>query len=363
MDKKEYMKAWREANKDKTAAHIAKFQAKSKEVKCACGGKYRENYSEIKHNQTKKHLLYINGNTKVEVPEEKSINSADVAVWLKDRHQEIVSKRNPDNKTVAVDKNSSLWKKIAASIGENKITEKYLAEHSEKIVEENYKTPSSQQTALATIRLIMKHYFQPTDAVIEKIGDEIKAKEAQHIEANTGEEALPGNIMSFKDARKEAKAHEDKDRELSTYFHVHAAHMPVLRMGDWINASTVDTGKNNHIDLEKGTFTRRISKVKKAEPFTFKLPTTVLKHLKDNNVEGDIFTTSANKLHKKLVKLYPDHDVSNRGFRALYSSTEITALKNPKRILHHLEVANHDIKTWVKFYYKGEDPMLNAFKA
>jgi hypothetical protein len=362
MDKKEYMKQWRAANKDKTDAHIAKFQAKSKEVKCACGGKYRENYSEIKHNQTKKHLLYTNANIKVEVPEEKSINSSDVVSWLKERHQEIVSKRNPDNKTPAVDKNSSLWKKISAHIGENKITQKYLSDNAEKIVEENYKTPSSQQTALATIRLIMKHYFEPTDADVEKIGTEIKEKEKEHVEANTGEDALPENMMSFKDARKEAKAHEGKDRELATYFHIHSAHMPVLRSGDWINASTVDTGKNNHIDLEKGTFTRRISKVKNEEPFTFKLPTTVLKHLKDNKVEGDIFTTSANKLHKKLVKLYPDHDISNRGFRALYSSTEITALKNPKRVLLHLKIANHNPQTWLRFYYKGEDPILNALK-
>jgi hypothetical protein len=361
MEKKVYMKEWREANKDKVAAHITKFQEKSKEVKCPCGGKYRENYSEKKHNATKKHLLYEGG--KVEVPTEKSITAAEVALWFKDRHQEIISKRNPDNKTAAVDKNSSLWKKISAHIGEEKITEKYLSDNAEKIVETNYSTPSSQQTALATIRLIMKHYFQPTDEVVEKLGTEIKAKEAEHIESNTGEEALPENMMTFKQARKEAKAHEGKDRELATYFHIHSAHMPVLRSGDWINASTVDTGKNNYIDMEKGTFTRRISKVKKAAPFTFKLPTTVLNHLKDSKVEGDIFTTSANKLHKKLVKMYPDHDVSNRGFRALYSSTEITALKNPKRILHHLEIANHTPSTWLNHYYKGNDPVLNALKS
>lgn len=360
MDKKVYMKEWRAKNKDKTDAHIEKFMEKSKEVKCECGGKYRENYSDKKHFQTKKHLLYENG--KVEVPAEKVITAAEVALWLKDRHQDIVSKRNPDNKTAAVDKNTSLWKKIAAHIGEEKITEKYLADNAEKIVEANYKTASSQQTALATIRLIMKHYFEPTDAVVEKLGAEIKEKEKEHIEANTGEEALPENMMSFKQARKEAKAHEGKDRELATYFHIHSGWMPVLRSGDWINASTVDTGKNNYINLEKGTFTRRISKVKKAEPFTFKLPTTVLNHLRAE-VEGDIFSTSANKLHKKLIKLYPDVDVSNRGFRALYSSTEITSLKNPKRVLHHLEIANHNPQTWLTHYYKGSDPILNALKS
>jgi len=360
MEKKEYMRQWRANNKEKTAAHIAKFQEKSLEVKCPCGGRYRQNYSESKHNLTKKHKAYEDG--KVVIPEEKSITAADVSIWLKDRHQEIVAKRNPDNKTAAVDKNSSLWKKIAAHIGEEKITEKYLADNAEKIVEANYSTPSSQQTALATIRLVMKHYFQPSEEVVEKLGDEIKAKEAKHIEDNTGEEALPENMMSFKQARKEAKAHEGKDRELATYFHIHSAYMPVLRSGDWINASTVDTGKNNYIDLEKGTFTRRISKVKKAQPFTFKIPTTVLNHLRAE-VEGDVFTTSANKLHKKLVKLYPDVDVSNRGFRALYSSTEITALKNPKRVLHHLEIANHNPQTWLSHYYKGSDPILNALKS
>jgi hypothetical protein len=364
--KKEYMKKWRAENKDKTTAHVQKFMEKSKDVTCECGGKYRENYSEKKHNDTKKHQRFL-GNDVLKpeaVKETPSINPHEVSEWLKDRHQEIVSKRDENNKTPAVDKNSSIWKKVAKYVGLEKITQEYLYNNIEKISEALYNTASSQQTAMSTLRLIMKHYFEITPEENIKMNKEIKAKEAEHIDASLGEDALPENMMTFKEARKEAKKHdaEGGDRELATYFHIHSAFMPVLRMGDWVNASTVDSGKNNFIDLEKGTFTRRISKVKKAEPFTFKLPNTVLQHLKDKKIEGNIFESGANKIHKRLVKAYPDKDVSNRGFRTLYSSTEVTQLKNPKRILHHLEIANHNISTWATYYYKGNDPMINAFK-
>ena len=160
----------------------------------------------------------------------------------------------------------------------------------------------------------------------------------------------------------EAKAIKNDNPHIELYFKLMAGDMPVLRIGDWIQTTTVDDGKHNYLDLKKREMTRRISKNNKGE-LTFKVPISIIKEVKKQKIKGFLFPDMNEHQLTELVKhAYKDKVVNPHHFRVLYATEKVLKMKSAEKIVDSLDVSDHSLKTFLTIYERSGKPAIKALK-
>lgn len=305
-------------------------------TKCeTCGGNYTK-YSKEKHLKTKKHIK----NIKKEEP--TLIDEKEVLDWLDSRFDDTAkSNRSTSNKVARVNKNKYIFKKLYDKATE-KTWEWFVKNHLE-LVKSVYDTPSSQSTALSTLKLILDH-VKPLGDLKKVFYDEGKALLNDYID-DKAKVIKDDKQMSYEDLE---KYQTDKDPIIALFAHLYNKNNNALRLGDWVN-SVVGTSKTmNVINLKKGTLTRRISKVMpdKDKPDVIKLPKSLIDYIKEKNIKGALFgKATLQEIVKKISTTFGEGNGS-RYWRTKYVTEIISKLpktekiKTAKNMNHSYETAN-----------------------
>lgn len=281
-------------------------------------------------------------------------NVDEIKTWLEKRYK-TKNVVNPENKTKQTDKHSSTFNALMKKIKYRTFGE--ILTNVDDILSTHYKTPSTIQSVLSMIRILAVEYAGMTDSYWkEHYGAKNASLKAEYLAttcANT--KCLTG--MTFQ----EAKTLVSDNPTISLYFKIYSGAMESLRFGDWLNSSTVDTGKNNYINLKEKTMTRRITKNAKGE-MKIKIPMVIIKEIKKQNIQGDLFGALTEPQVSLLIKkTYPDKIANSRHFRTLYSTTKLIKLKSVEKLQHALLVMDHDLKTWLTTYQKMSSPLMKLF--
>lgn len=279
-----------------------------------------------------------------------------IKTFLADRFEK-TDTRDPNNMTKRVDKYSSMFNALAkkgAFQGITTFTE--LNEKLDDILEKNYNTASSRQSALSMIRIIFVGVGGMSEGdAIERFRQKNNNLTTEYIKA-TSEKKPVG--MSFT----EAKAIQNENPHIELYFKLMSGNMPVLRIGDWVNTTTEDDGKHNFLDLKKKEMTRRISKNNKGE-LTFKVPMSIIKEVKKQNIKGFLFgDMNEHQLVELVKKAYKDKIVNPHHFRVLYATEKVLKMRSADKIIDSLDVSDHSLKTFLTIYERSGKPGIKALK-
>jgi hypothetical protein len=317
-----YMKQYRDSNK----------------VKCeSCGGSYNK-HTEEKHKQSKKH------SNKKAPKIEITLELDPILDWLEKRFQE-TSESNPNSKTKRVNKNIGLWKKLYATA--EKKTYQYFVENHMKIVKKAYNTPSSQQSALSTLKIILD-YVSPFTAEQKKAWyDEGMALSKEYKEAAP---VVKENAMSYEDLK---NFQSNSNITIALFAHLYAPDVPALRLGDYINAVIGPSKTMNSIILSSGKMTRRISKNNDGTT-VIQLPKSLMKFIKTTLMlkKGDTLfgDMSAEQVSQKVARdLGPSNGA--RYFRKKYVSEIVSKMSGAERVKVAKEMG-HSLETQVSVYQK-----------
>ena len=332
-DVKSYMKTYRD----------------SKKTKCdICGGSYNKN-TEAKHLLSKKHL------NKKAPKKEITLELEPILAWLEKRFEE-TNESNPDSKTKRVNKNIGLWKKLYATARgsapstptSSGIAYDYFVEHHMEIVKKAYNTPSSQQSALSTLKIILDYISPFTGEQKKAWFDEGKALSKEYQEAPA---VAKENSMSYDDLKK----YEDNSNiTVALFAHLYAPDVPALRLGDYINAVIGPSKTMNSIILSSGKMTRRISKNNDGTTI-IQLPKSLIKFMKislqlkkGDTLFGDM---TAEQVSQRVAK---DLGASNgsRFWRQKYV-TEIMSKMSGKERLEVSKMMGHSLETNIVVYDKS----------
>ena len=271
----------------------------------------------------------------------------EIKTFLADRF-ETTDTRDPNNMTKRVDKYSSMFNALSKKGALDNIkTFSELNEKLDDILEKSYNTASSRQSALSMFRIIFVGVagMSEEDAV-KRFRQKNNDLTTEYIKA-TSEKKPEG--MSFA----EAKAIKNDNPHIELYFKLMAGDMPVLRIGDWIQTTTVDDGKHNYLDLKKREMTRRISKNNKGE-LTFKVPISIIKEVKKQKIKGFLFPDMNEHQLTELVKhAYKDKVVNPHHFRVLYATEKVLKMKSAEKIVDSLDVSDHSLKTFLTIYERS----------
>ena len=276
-DTKEYMKAYRDG---------------LKKVCELCGGKYNQ-YTEAAHLLTNKHRGQAPATPVAAIPEPvtpppPTIKVADVAAFLLKRFESSAKpSTSENNKIKRVDKHKSIWKNLLAEatklVGAEPTAE-WLTDHRLELVKAAYKTPSSQESALACLRIVLNHLTPLSEELNLKIGNECRALTAEYIASAV----LKPDGMSYA----KLKVFENSDNPILAIFaRLFNGDMPALRLGDWLNSTVGKDKQMNEIIMGKGIMRRRISKNMSAE-LEINLSPSLKTYIKKNNIKGALFGTA-----------------------------------------------------------------------
>lgn len=282
-------------------------------------------------------------------------------VWLADRFA-TTDTRAAGNTTKRVDKYSSCFNALMKKITYRKWSE--VLTNLDDILATHYKTDSTRQSILSMLRVLCVDYAgMPSDAWTMKYAKKNADLKQSYKEAAT-EKELVG--MSFKDA----KAFVTDKPIISLYLKLMCGDMPVCRLGDFVNASTIDDGKNNYIDVKKKTMLRRITKNTKPvgdegyrPPMTLKLPKVIIDEIKKQAITGKLFgDLDEHKISYMVKKGIPDVNANSRHFRNLYSTQKIIKMRSATKMEEALKVMDHNLQTWLQIYQKLDTPILKLMK-
>ena len=138
--------------------------------------------------------------------------------------------------------------------------------------------------------------------------------------------------------------------------------MPVLRIGDWFNATYKDDGIHNWLNLKDGYLLRRISKNKSPE---IKIPMSprIIKILKKNQLGNRVFgEMTAEELAKKVKDTYPNLDATPRHFRRLYATDIVPEINSTEGIIEMLKYLDQSLETFLRNYCRLDDPIYRVLK-
>lgn len=328
-DLKSYMKQYRDSNK----------------VKCeSCGGSYNK-HTEEKHKQSKKH-----SNKKVKI--DITLELDPILVWLEKRFQE-TSESNPNSKTKRVNKNIGLWKKLYSTA--EKKTYDYFIENHMEIVKKAYNTPSSQQSALSTLKIILDYVSPFTGEQKKAWFDEGIALSKEYKEAAP---VVKENAMSYDDLK---KYEDNSNTTVALFAHLYASDVPALRLGDYINAVIGPSKTMNSITLSSGKMMRRVSKnndgttVIQLPKSLMKFIKTTLRLKKGDTLFGDM---SAEQVSQKVAGQLGASNGS-RYWRVKYV-TDIMSKMSGKERLEVSKQMGHSLETNITVYDKSEPVVKTA---
>tara|TARA_R110000868_G_scaffold130812_5_gene340665 strand:+ start:544 stop:1557 length:1014 start_codon:yes stop_codon:yes gene_type:complete len=319
-DLKKYMQEYRQKNK----------------VKCPCGGSFNQHTAE-KHGNSVKHQKYL-----AKEKAKLNINEEEIIAWLKTRFEE-TSTANENSKTKRTDKNTPIFKMLFKAADEK--TYDWMLEHRLELVKKVYATPSSQQTALSTLKIVLDHVKPLTDELKQTIYKEGVALSKQYKETTT----LKEDGMSYEELK---KYESSEDPILAMFAHLYAADVPALRLSEWVNTSIGKNSKYNQLILSTGKYTARITKTNAPE-YTFKLPDRLIKWLRKIKANGPLFgAMSSEQVSQHVVKVL-GKDNGSRYWRKKYVSDVVSKMSGAERT----EVAKqmgHSVQTQVEVYQKDK---------
>jgi len=323
-DLKDYMKTYRESLK--TECKI-------------CGGKYNQ-YTQEKHEMSAKHLkkAVASGAGKAAVFDEE-LNKEDISKWLAERFKTTVKEGSSEyNKTPRVDKTSTIWRKLAEAASSLKYQS--LLNNRLDLVKKVYKTPSSQQSALSALKIVLDH-VHPLGDLKQKFFEEGKALSEKYV----AETELKEDGMSYDELK---KLETVPNKTIALFAHLYAPDMPALRLSDWVNA-TVGKNKNmNEIILSKGLMRRRISK-NMGEPEDIHLSKGLIKFIKKEKIKGALFGDMALQEIVNLIGKTLGAGNGSRYWRQKYV-TEIVSKMSGKEKVKVASEMNHSIGTATLIY-------------
>jgi hypothetical protein len=285
-----------------------------------------------------------------------AFNIPEIKTFLADRFK-TTDTRDPNNMTKRVDKYSSMFNALSKKGALDGIkTFSELNEKLDDILDKSYNTASSRQSALSMFRIIFVGVAgMSEEEAVKRFRQKNNDLTTEYIKA-TSEKKPEG--MSFA----EAKAIKNDNPHIELYFKLMAGDMPVLRIGDWIQTTTVDDGKHNFLDLKKREMTRRISKNNKGE-LTFKVPISIIKEVKKQKIKGYLFGDMNEHQLTELVKhAYKDKVVNPHHFRVLYATEKVLKMKSAEKIVDSLDVSDHSLKTFLTIYERSGKPAIKALK-
>ena len=320
-DIKSYMKEYRDKNK----------------VKCGCGGSFNQHTAE-KHGNSVKHQKYLE---KEKEKAKLNINEEEILEWLKTRFQE-TSTANENSKTKRTDKNTPIFKTLFKAADEK--TYDWILENRMNLIK-IYTTPSSQQSALSTLKIVLDHVKPLSDEMKQTIYQEGVSLNKKYKETAT----LKEDGMTYEELK---KYETDEDPVLAMFANLYAPDMPALRLSEWVNTSVGKNGKYNQLILSTGKYTARITKTNAPE-HTFKLPDRFMKWLRKQKFNGPLFRgLTTEEVTKKITKTLGEGNGS-RYWRKKYVSEVVSKMTGEERI----EVANkmgHSVQTQIEVYQKDK---------
>jgi len=283
---------------------------------------------------------------------------SEVKLYLIKRH-DINSSRSKDSKTQRTNKYLSCFN---AFMKRNPHFTKWsdICEKLPEILQEQYKTASTRQSILSMFKALFIEQGQMSEPEWKHNYGKLNTQLKQEYTKHTAEKELKG--MSFK----EAKLITSENPVTNLYFKLYSAHQkfPALRLGDYINASTVDDGKNNYIDIKKKTMLRRISKNQKGE-MLITLPLQIIKEIKSQKINGRLFGDLIEpQIMATIKKEIKDVNFSPRYFRSLYTSEILHKFKATEieKVKHLLQVADHSKETAFCNYHKTQSALFRLLQ-
>lgn len=273
-----------------------------------------------------------------------AFNVDEVLVWLKQRFT-TTSTRAEGNKTRRVDKHSAAWNALLKKLPYRTFSE--LALNMETILMENYGTPSSRQSALSMLLIVFGDYAGAEKQLLRDNFSELNSKLKKDYLLSTAGNKSEG--MSFA----EAKTISSDNPTVSLYFKLVCGEMAVLRLGDWCNASTIDDGITNYINVKERTMLRRITKNQKGV-MTIKIPKIIIDEIKKQKIQGALFgTKNEGTITALLKKTMPDMVITSRHFRTMFATEKVMKMKSVEKIRETLAIMDHNLKTFVTIYQRG----------
>ena len=263
--------------------------------------------------------------------------------------------RQEGNQTKRTDKYSSLWNTLRKKLPAGASWDYLLHNRTELL--ETWKTASTRQTALSMLRVIMTG----VGGLSEKHAEHFFRSENKQLMSDYVDEAcqdLPENGMTFD----MADSIKSDIPQITIYFKLMSGSMPVLRIGDWFNATYKDDGIHNWLNLKDGYLLRRISKNKSPE-ISIPISPRVYRVLKKNQLGNRIFgEMTAEELAKKIKDTYPNVDATPRYFRRLYATEIIPEMNRAENIIETLNYMDQSLETFLRNYCRLDDPIYRVLK-
>lgn len=331
-------------------SYMKEYRQSKNKVCETCGGKFNQ-YSQEKHNQSKKHLKQM-AKEVTPVVFDKELNIDEINKYLEERFLTTAKEgASENNKVKRVNSNLTLWKKLA-SVAES-LKYQWLLKNRLELVKLAYKTPSSQQVALSALKIVLDH-IHPLGDLKKDFYEEGKLLSKKYIE----EAVLNPAGMSYEDL---AKYENDENPVVALFAHLYAPDMPALRLGDWLNSTVHKNKLMNEILLSKGIMRRRISKVMPDVPEEIKLSKSLVKYIKMLEIKGPLFGTLSLQDVVNIISRSLGEGNGPRYWRRKYVSEIVSKMSGKERVKVAAEM-NHSVETAVVIYDRQKSTQTENVK-
>lgn len=324
-DIKTYLKEYREKNK----------------IKCeTCEGSYNK-HTEDKHILTKKHQKKLSSNKPdIEIDKDKILK------FLEERFEQSAKPNaSKDNKVKRINKSEYIWKKLYDAADDKSWN--WFVNHRLELVKKVYHTPSSQASALSTLKIILD-YVKPLGDLKKEFYDEGKKLLDKYLD----DAVLKPDGMTYE----ELAEYKDVNNPIIALFaHLYDKSNNALRLGDWINTVVGKSKTMNEIDLKKGILIRRISKVMPDvdKPDIIKLPAELIKYIKEKGIKGNLFgDATLQEVVKKVSTTFGEGNGS-RYWRQKYVSEIVSDMSKSKK-MEAAKSMNHSLGTATLVYDRNK---------
>lgn len=283
----------------------------------------------------------------------KKINSAEVIKYIQEHFEGSANPaRSAATKTPRLNKNLSLWKKVSKDLDGK--TFKELGNMFGELVKKSYDKPSSQADFSQMLKMVIVHFTKVPEPVLKKITELVRSLKTAHIDKQT---ELPANGVTYEEL---AEKENDEDTRVALLARLYSKDMVPLRIGDYMNATTIKTDEKNFIDLKKGVFVRHIKKNQEEDTEDkFPLPKSLIDFIKKRGIKGELFPNlSVTEIDKILKKAFPGKKANPHYFRSLYA-VKVAPHLDEKRLKEVLKIMDHTVKTHAQYYKKDmKDPLM-----
>lgn len=281
------------------------------------------------------------------------INSEEVIKYIQEHFEGSANPaRSSATKTPRLNKNLSLWKKVSKDLDGK--TFKELGNMFGELVKKSYDKPSSQADFAQMLKMVIVHFTKVPEPVLKKITELVRSLKTAHIDKQT---ELPANGVTYEEL---AEKENDEDTRVALLARLYSKDMIPLRIGDYMNATTIKTDEKNFIDLKKGVFVRHIKKNQEEDTEDkFPLPKSLIDFIKKRGIKGELFPNmSVTEIDNLLKKAFPGKKANPHYFRSLYA-VKVAPHLDEKRLKEVLKIMDHSIKTHAQYYKKDmKDPLM-----